>query len=177
MQSDSAWAVAQHPAELRRDGVTVSRVEVGAEKACIARFQTEYHPGELTAIAIRDGKEAGRSTLRTRGERVGLSLAADHTELRADGTDLAYVAVELADDEGILATDLIAAVSVEIEGPGSLAGFASAQPDPTEEFGAATRATHDGRALAIIRPTGPGTITVRATAAGLDPKEVHLVAN
>ena len=75
-----------------------------------------------------------------------------------------------------VSTDAAAVVSVEIEGPGVLAGFANAQPDSTEDFKAATRTTYDGRALAIIRPIGPGSITIRATAAGLDAQQVDLVA-
>jgi len=162
--------------ELRRDGIAVGRARVGVDKAFIASFETEYHPGELTAIAIRDGKEVGVSSLRSRSENIGLLLTADRTELRPDGTDLAFVAVELVDADGVLATDAAASVSLEIDGAGVLAGFASAQPDPLEEFGAATRTTCDGRALAVIRPVGPGTITVRATAAGLDAQRVDLVA-
>jgi hypothetical protein len=161
---------------LRRDGVTVGRAQVGAHKAFIARFDTEYHPGELTAVAIRDGQEVGVSSLRTRLDDVRLVLAADRADLRADGSDLAYIAIELADSRGTLATDAAAVVSVEIEGPGVLAAFANAQPDSTEEFRAATRTTYDGRALAIVRPLGPGSITVRATAAGLDAQQVDLVA-
>lgn len=161
---------------LRRDGVTVGRAQVGAHKAFIARFETEYQPGELTAVAIRDGQEVGVSSLRTREDDIRLALAADREDLRADGSDLAYIAIELADRRGTVATDAAAVVSVEIEGPGVLAGFANAQPDSTEEFSAVTRTTYDGRALAIIRPIGPGTITVRATAAGLDAQQVDLVA-
>ena len=162
--------------ELRLDGSTIGHAQVGAQKACIAKFDIEYRPGELTAIAIRDGKEIGRSTLRTHSDRIQIALSADRTELRADGTDLAYVSVELADETGTIATDVTAAVSVEIEGPGILAGFGSAQPDTTEDFAAATRTTYDGRALAIIRPTGPGTITLRAAATGLPLQYLNLTA-
>ncbi|MBD8100865.1 glycoside hydrolase family 2 TIM barrel-domain containing protein [Plantibacter sp. CFBP 8775] len=162
--------------ELRRDGTIIGRAQVGVHKACIAKFDTEYHPGELTAIAIRDGIEVGSSTLRTRSDIIQLALTPDRTELTADGGDLAYLSVELSDETGTIATDVATAVSVEIEGPGILAGFGSAQPDSIEEFAAATRTTYDGRALAIIRPTGPGTITVRAAAAGLPPQYVNLTA-
>ncbi|WP_411557251.1 glycoside hydrolase family 2 TIM barrel-domain containing protein [Plantibacter sp. MPB07] len=162
--------------ELRRDGTIIGRAQVGVHKACIAKFDTEYHPGELTAIAIRDGIEIGSSTLRTRSDIIQLALTPDRTELTADGGDLAYLSVELSDETGTIATDVATAVSVEIEGPGILAGFGSAQPDSIEEFAAATRTTYDGRALAIIRPTGPGTITVRAAAAGLPPQYVNLTA-
>jgi hypothetical protein len=36
--------------------------------------------------------------------------------------------------------------------------------------------TFDGRALAVVRPTGAGTITVTATAEGCDPVRVRMEA-
>jgi hypothetical protein len=43
----------------------------------------------------------------------------------------------------------------------------SANPKTTERFDADTWMTFDGRALAVIRPHGEGTITVTAKAEGL----------
>jgi len=149
--------------ELRLDGTTIDRVRVGADKACIARFETEYQPGELVAVAFRDGQEISSSSLRSRGEDLRLALIADRTELSADGSDLAYLDISITDGAGTLATDAVAQVSIQIEGPAILAGFASAKPNPDESVDATTRTTHDGRALAIIRPTGPGSISVRVS--------------
>ena len=36
--------------------------------------------------------------------------------------------------------------------------------------------TFDGRALAVIRPTGPGDITVTVTADGCDPQQIRVEA-
>lgn len=162
--------------ELFRDGTSIGRARVGEKKACIASFTTEYHPGELTAIAFRDGKQTGRSTLRTRSGALGLAVRADRTELQADASDLAYIDVSIIDEAGTPATDVVACVSVEIEGPAELAGFASAHPNTTERFDASTRTMFDGRALAIVRPSGPGSITVRFTADGLPESRVTLIA-
>jgi beta-galactosidase len=63
-------------------------------------------------------------------------------------------------------------VQVEVCGAGVLLGFGSAGPDTEERFDAAVRRTHDGRALAVVRPTGAGKIRLLASAPDCDPAEV-----
>ena len=53
-----------------------------------------------------------------------------------------------------------------------LLGFGSAAPSTEERFDAIERRTHDGRALAVLRPTGPGKIRLLATAPDCEPIEV-----
>jgi beta-galactosidase len=67
-------------------------------------------------------------------------------------------------------------VTVSVEGPGALAGFGSAAPATEESYLDDVHTTYDGRALAVVRPTGSGTITVTATADGCDPVRVTVDA-
>ena len=52
------------------------------------------------------------------------------------------------------------AVRVDVAGAGDLAGLGSGNPKTAERFDATVRHTFDGRALAVIRPTGTGIITI-----------------
>ena len=56
-------------------------------------------------------------------------------------------------------------------GAGVLLGFGSADPATEERFDATERRTYEGRALAVLRPTGPGKIRLLATAPECDPAE------
>jgi beta-galactosidase len=67
-------------------------------------------------------------------------------------------------------------VTVSIDGPGVLAGFGSAAPATEESYLDDVHTTFDGRALAVVRPTRPGRITVTATAAGCGPVSAEIVA-
>ena len=58
-----------------------------------------------------------------------------------------------------------------------LAGLGTRYPRTEEPFHAATRTTYDGRALAIVRPTGEGEITVMVTAEGLEQAIVVIQAS
>ena len=57
-------------------------------------------------------------------------------------------------------------MTVSVEGPGVLAGFGSAAPATEESYLDDVHTTFDGRALAVVRPTGAGVITVTASADG-----------
>lgn len=151
--------------ELLLNGTTIGRTPVGAAgKRCIASFEVTYAPGELTAIAYRDGVETGRSTLRSADTTVELQAVADRTEIRADDRDLAFVGITLTDGTGIAHVLETRTVTVSIEGPAVLQGLGSDDPKAENNYADASCSTFDGRALAVIRPTGPGKITVRIAA-------------
>ncbi|MCJ1706004.1 glycoside hydrolase family 2 TIM barrel-domain containing protein [Rathayibacter sp. VKM Ac-2926] len=159
------------------DGVEVGRSAVGAVRPMLASIETVYRPGTLTAVAYRSGSETGRSSLVSASGPAVLTATADRTSLRADDTDLAYVAIELRDAAGVLFTGADRLVSVAVEGAGVLAGFGSGAPATTERFDAASRTTFDGRALAVVRPTGPGPIAVLVSSDGLDDVRIELSAS
>lgn len=158
--------------ELLVNGDAVSRAPAGEPVEFRATFDTTYRPGTIEAVAYRAGHEVGRTSLQTAGPEVVLRATADRTELRTDGTDLAYVTIELTDRDGILHHTVDRVVAVQVDGPGVVAGLGSAAPSTEESFLDGVHRTHQGRALAVIRPNGEGTITVTASADGCEPATV-----
>ncbi|GLY07766.1 glycoside hydrolase family 2 TIM barrel-domain containing protein [Actinoplanes sp. NBRC 101535] len=155
------------------DGNEIARAAVGTTRRCLAEIETAYLPGTLVAISYRDGHEMDRTTLTTAGEP-RLCVTADRDRLVADDDDLAFVSIEIRDREGHLVTGDDREITVAVDGPGTLAGLGSAQPRTTERFDATQRRTFDGRALAVIRPTGGGHITVMVTSAGLNTTSAEI---
>ncbi|QKJ18365.1 glycoside hydrolase family 2 TIM barrel-domain containing protein [Microbacterium hominis] len=158
---------------LLRDGVEVARGPVGVERPMLAVLETEYRPGTLVAVALRDGVEAGRTSLATAGA-AALTATADRTALVADDADLTYVAIELRDAEARLVMDADTDVTVTVDGFAVLAGMCSANPRTEERFADATWRTFDGRALAVVRPVSSGAATVTVTAPGQEPVVIAL---
>jgi hypothetical protein len=154
--------------ELLQDGASLGVAPVGEKNRFRAEFEVTYQPGELTAVARTGGQETGRFSLRSASGPVRLAAEADRDEIRADD-DLAFVELTLQDAAGTVALGADREVTVSIEGPGVLAGFGSARPATEESYLGDVHTTFDGRALAVVRPTGPGVITVTATAPGCDP--------
>jgi beta-galactosidase len=158
--------------ELLVNGRALGRRPVGAGNRFRTEFDTRYEPGELLAVAYRKGVETGRSTLRSATSPVILRAQSDRGVIAAVGGDLAYLTFTLTDLTGTLHTAADRPVSVDISGPGVLQGFGSADPSTEERFDAKERHTYEGRALAVLRPTGAGTIRLTASAPGCDPVDI-----
>ena len=150
--------------EFRLDGELLGRASVETHRA---RFTTTYHPGVLEAVAFRAGSEVGRDVLRTAADEVRLRVTADRVAIAADPFDLAYVTIELVDAADVVHPATDRSVSVVVDGPGVLAGLASGHPCTDEPFTGSTVTTDRGHALAVVRPTGVGTVAVTVRAAGL----------
>ncbi|GAA3383444.1 glycoside hydrolase family 2 TIM barrel-domain containing protein [Cryptosporangium minutisporangium] len=150
--------------ELLLNGDVVGRERVGAKKAYQADFEVPYRAGELTAVAYTAGQESGRHTLASASGTLVLRAEADRADIRATTDDLAFVSITLTDEEGTVYPARDRDVTVQVAGPAVLQGLASADPMNTESFLGDRHRTFDGRALAVVRPTGTGDITVRVEA-------------
>ncbi|MEH3089994.1 MAG: DUF4982 domain-containing protein [Microbacterium arborescens] len=157
--------------ELLLDGDLLATAEVGREKAFVARFETRYAPGELVAVARRDGVEVGRHAVASAGA-LGLTARAEATVIGPDG--LAFVTVTIEDGAGVVACDRDVAVTVEVAGPAALVGLGSGRTDSEESFAGPTFSTFDGRVLAVVKPIGEGMIAVSASAPGYGTARVEV---
>ncbi len=162
--------------ELFLNGRSVGTRPAGATRRFRAEFETVYEPGRLEVVARRRGAETGRAGLRSAKGPVRLDVTADRARMTAHPHDLAFVAITLVDDEGVLHGGPDRRVSLTVEGPGMLQALASADPVSEERFADTACTTFDGRALAVIRPIGAGQIVVTVTADECDPQTVRLEA-
>ncbi|WP_216848106.1 MULTISPECIES: glycoside hydrolase family 2 TIM barrel-domain containing protein [unclassified Rathayibacter] len=162
--------------ELLLGGSSLGVAEVGAELPFRAVFETSFAPGELVAVASAGGAEVGRSALRSAGTQVELSVVPDRADVRADGSDLAFLAIALVDQSGTVHNAESRVVTLAVDGPAVLEALGTGATSTSEPFTADHCTTSDGRALAIIRPTGPGVMTVTVSAEGLAPALTTIVA-
>ncbi len=162
--------------ELVVNGRSAGRQPSGAPQRYRSTFEATYEPGVLEAVAWRDGAEVGRTALRSATEPMLLDVAADRPVIAAHPGDLAYVTLELVDAEGALHNARDRRIDVQVEGPGVLQALGSANPATGEGFTGTSCTTFDGRALAVVRPTGEGLITLRATAQGCEAQQVVIDA-
>ena len=148
----------------------------------VADFEVPYTPGNLTVHSFASAKEqlqhsaGGRATpfatrtFLTAGSPAALRLTADRSTISHSRNDLSYVMVQVVDAKGTPVPEAAVNVSFKIEaGPGEIAAVGSGDPRDTSSFYQAARRTWQGKALAIVRPTGStaGSITLSAAAAGL----------
>ena len=86
-------------AELFQNGKSLGKQACGKDTAFETQFHTVYEPGELVAVAYENGKEIGRTALRTAGKPAALELSAE-----TYGT-LAFINVDVVDEQGVLTAD------------------------------------------------------------------------
>ncbi|MEV5438369.1 glycoside hydrolase family 2 TIM barrel-domain containing protein [Streptomyces sp. NPDC052682] len=130
-------------------------------------WRVPFAPGELKAVARRDGKAVATDVLRTAGAPWAVRLTPDRTALAADGRSLVFVTAEVVDRRGVVVPDAGHLISFDVAG-GSLAGLDNGRQESAERYQATTRTAFHGKALAIVRSgTRTGTVKVTARAEGL----------
>ncbi len=139
-------------------------------------WQVPYQPGILKAVARTDGKEVATDILRTAGKPVKIALLADHPSIGTSFDDVANVEVRLLDENGIIVPSAADLIQFTVAGPGKIIGLDSGNVMSTERFQASGRKAWQGRALAILRATGPGKIILTATAEGLPAATLEVTA-
>jgi len=140
-----------------------------------ANFSVPYTPGTLKAVAVQGGKTIAESTLKTAGDPVHIRLAGGGTALRADGQDLAFIAVEALDAHGQPHPNADHLVTFSIKGPGVIAGVGNADLTSEEPYQGSQRKLFHGKALVMVRSSRTaGAITLLASAAGLKSETLRL---
>jgi beta-galactosidase len=165
--------------ELFLNGKSQGRKSVGVETEYKVAYTVGYAPGELVAVGYRDGREAGRWSLRTAGEPVSAAVSVDRAQFRANGEDLAYVTVELVDASGtpVYSSSSDRQVRVKVSGAGVLAGLGNGDPRDASSFQSGRRKSFHGRAVAAIRSgTVAGPVIVEIAADGLPSRHVRIDA-
>jgi beta-galactosidase len=141
-----------------------------------AIFEACYEPGRIEAVAWRDGTAAERTILRSAEGPVQVSLHVDRHEIADSTVDAAFVEIRLVDEAGELHRDADRVVRVTVTGAGALQGLASANPRSEDPFTATACRTYEGRALAVVRPTGAGLISVTVEADACPPQQIAIQA-
>jgi beta-galactosidase len=128
-----------------------------------------YQPGEIKAVAYKDGKRIGEAVMRTAGDPSTIRLTPDRAKLVASGEDLCYILVEALDDKGTLCPLADNLIRFKVEGPAEIAGVDNGNPLSLEPFQADYRKLFFGKAMLILRtqPGQAGKVTVVASSDGL----------
>jgi len=135
----------------------------------------KYASGEVKAVAYgKDGKALGEEVVRTAGEASAVVLKPESAVLPADPKELVFVAVTLADANGVPVPRDNRRVSFAVEGAGEVVSVGNANPRGHDSFKeTASHPLYNGRAGLFIRRTGPGAVRLSASADGLGSAAVR----
>ena len=141
----------------------------------IATFDIPYEKGELVAVAYKNGKECGRSALKTVEKAALVKILPEKTEINADNRDLCYLNILITDNNGDRVPDAKYEITCTVSG-GELMGVFSGDPCNEDRYGSGKCHTFYGRALAVVRSDKAGTVTVNVGSDGLLSETVNITS-
>jgi beta-galactosidase len=131
-----------------------------------------YAPGELKAVAYKNGKPWADETVKTTGPATGIKLEVDRPTIKRDGLDLAYVTARVVDANGLTVPVAMNTLKFIVEsGPGEIVATDNGDATDLNRFSNSERKAFNGLALAIVKfkPGESGDIQLSATSDGLQP--------
>lgn len=158
-------------AAVREFGVYPQSYYAVADRYRLRWNDVKYEPGELKAIAYKDGKVIGEGTVKTAGAPAAIQLTPDRTKLAASGDDLCYLVVEAVDADGNVCPLADNSIEFKVDGPAAIAGVGNGDPLSLEDYLSNKRKLFYGKALVIVRADEGqgGAVTITATGEGLKP--------
>ena len=133
--------------------------------------EIKYEPGEVKVVAYdSNGYAAMEKTIKTTGKPHHLVASVNHNTLKADGEDLAYITVQVADKDGNIVPTDNRLVKFKVTGAGKFRATANGDPTCLYSFQGEEMPLFSGALTAIVQAANEsGTIEFTATAKGVKP--------
>ena len=163
-------------AELFLNGKSLGLKKKGDYEYRLRWDDVVYQPGELKVVAYKNGKKWATDSVKTTGAPAKLWLAADRSKIAADGKDLSFITVTVADKNGLPVPRAKNHIHFAIEGPGEIVATDNGDATSFESFQAPERNAYNGLALVIVRAKAgqSGLIKLTAAADGLDSATIKI---
>jgi len=138
-------------------------------------WSVPYAPGELKAVATKDGKVVGTDVVYTADKPAKILLSADRSTLITDIRDLSYVTATVVDAAGHVCRTATDEISYEIAGPAIIAATDNGDATDLTSFQSKKRKVFHGLGLAVIQAGhSAGEIELKASAPGMEQATMSL---
>ncbi len=163
-------------AELFLNGRSLGRKKMQRYEYRLRWDSVRYEPGELKAIAYKNGKIWAETSVNTTGNAEKLLLSADHSTLKADGQDLSFVTIRVCDKNSQTVPRAKNNISFSIEGPGEIVSTDNGDAADLVSFASHQRNAFNGLCLVVVRAKAgeTGIIKLKATADGLESQTISI---
>lgn len=163
-------------AELFLNGKSLGKKKKKAYEYRLRWDSVVYQPGELKAIAYKQGRKWAETQVKTTGKAVRLKLTPDKTSIKADGEDLLFVRVAFLDEEGNEVPTAENRVECQLRGAGRIVATDNGDPTCLIPFSCPVRPAFNGLFLAIIKADrdGKGSLHLVVKAEGVKHGELDI---
>ena len=138
--------------------------------------ETVYEPGEVKVVAYdAAGNPVAEKSVRTAGKPHHLVATPNRAEATANGEDLIYFTIQVADKDGNIVPNDNRRVKFNVKGDGKFEATANGDPTCVLPFQNPEMDLFSGAATAIVRSgENPGAMVFTASAKGLKPAVVTI---
>ena len=163
-------------AELFLNGKSLGRKKKLQYEYRLRWDSVRYEPGELQVIAYKNGRKWAESEVKTTDKPMKLLATVDREIIKADGKDLAFITIQIADKDRLFVPCSNNQIEFSIEGPGEIVATDNGDATNMVSFTSKKREAFNGLALVIVRSkTGkPGAITVIAKSTDMKEAKVKV---
>jgi len=138
-------------AELFLNGQSLGRKKKEPYQYRIVWEDVVYQPGTLTVKTWKNGKPWAQDDRSTTGPVSKLLVTADRPEIKADGKDLCYVTVTIADDKDRLVPRSMNRLQLKVEGNAEIVGVCNGDPTDLESMQGDTLPAFNGLCQVVLR--------------------------
>ncbi|RYG67862.1 DUF4982 domain-containing protein, partial [bacterium] len=165
-------------AELFLNGKSLGRKKKEALSYRIRFDDVVYQPGTLQVIAYKNGQRWAEDVVKTTGAATKVTLEADRGQIKADGKDLSFVTVKIADKDGLMVPRTKNQLSFSISGPGEIVATDNGDATDLTTFSSKERKAFNGLALVIVRAKKgqSGAIRLSVSSTGLTSAPITIQA-
>ena len=134
-----------------------------------------YQPGNIEAVAYKNGKVFARHKLETTGEAVALSVVPDQETWHADGKDLLHVRILAVDKKGRRVLNAHDKLHFSVTGDATIVAVDNGNMASNELHTDKERSLYQGSALVIMRAgTKPGKVVLNVESDKYKTKQIKV---
>ena len=138
-----------------------------------------YQPGEVKAVAYRNGTKWAEETVKTAGAPARLVATPERKSIASDGEDVGYVTLKVVDKDGNFCPTANIDVKVSVSGCGNFVAAENGDETDFSWFRDPERKTFNGLLSALVRaePGARGDIEVKFESEGLPSATARVAAS
>jgi beta-galactosidase len=163
-------------AELFQNGKSLGRKKKGEFEYRLRWDDVVYKPGELKVVAYKNGTKWAEDVVRTTGKPALLEVSADRPAISADGKDLVFISVAVADKDRLMVPGSSNLITFSVDGPGKIIATDNGDATSHESFQSSSKKAYNGLCLVIVAAEkgSSGSFSIKAESKGLKSASVKV---
>jgi beta-galactosidase len=150
---------------------------IGLKPSLHLAWSVPYAPGQLKAVATKDGRIVATDIVKTTGAPARIVAVADRSNIAADDRDLSFIKVSIVDKDGNVCPNADPELQFTVTGDAAtIAGLDNGDPTNHEFFQGTQHKAFHGLALAILKSheDATGGVSLKITGENLTPATVNI---